>query len=197
MKPLKIAVITILLFSVLYLSYYFLTYKSCRIPRCLPVADRSVYIQKENYSDRPELFRALYADTTDNSLLRAEIRTGINRLTAAETTNVQLAQIRTFYEKSRSPYPGEISDTVVCSDDFQPVTGEKTVNRVSITYFSAYMTDRLTYGACIEDQAKYQAMTVIFYCENNQTYNQLEFIRPIKSIGPADPDPILNKLKCL
>lgn len=134
------------------------------------------YKQKEIYEDTRSTYRSLYQ--YDQELLRIEIRSGIETSDAQRRIDAQLVQIKSVYEKSRAPYPGEISDTIECNKDFMPVYDTVQAGSLPISRITAYLTDRLTYGACTGEQARYRSMLALLFCPTQNKLYQLEFIAP-------------------
>lgn len=99
--------------------------------------------------------------------------------------------INTLYREIHSPYPGQISNKIGCSDEFTPIK----FNNTPYDYYQIYASDRLTYGVCSWDLVKYKSILYFYYCEDNKELFQLElFINTSKNL--EDYTDNLKKLRC-
>lgn len=155
----------------------------------------SSYQQKETYQNSPS-FRALYQH--NDELLRVEIRSRVELSQAQHRIDGQLAQVKTMFEKARAPYPGEVSSAIECGSEFLPVYDTVDAGKIPISRITAYLTDRLTYGACTIEQATYRSMLALFFCPTQEKLYQLEFIAPVGAFGnhEADYEAIIKSIRC-
>lgn len=158
--------------------WYFVSKKEGTCPRvsCVSFLGKPQYKPGEIYEEASGVFRALFR--SDKIMLRVDIRSTIIPSDAQMLTDGFLAQIKGLYANTRSPYPGDVSNEIVCSKEFIPVFATDTVNGIQIAHFSAYLTSRLTYGACVADLTSYKDTTAIFYCPGRQQLITLEWIVP-------------------
>lgn len=91
--------------------------------------------------------------------------------------------IQSIYDSSFSPYPGAISNEIVCDPKFIPQLVSVDYRGLVIKYFIVYLSERLTYGVCVDDLARYRAVIAWAYCQTQSELRQLEFIAP-KDAGP-------------
>lgn len=132
------------------------------------------YKQKEIYEDTRSTYRGLYQN--HDELLRVEILSGMDVSEAQRRIDGQIAQIKSVYEKARAPYPGEISDTIECDKDFLPMYDTVQAGSLLISRVTAFLTNRLTFGACTSEQAVNRSMLALLYCPTQKKLYQLEFI---------------------
>jgi len=107
--------------------------------------------------------------------------------------------MKKLFEKERSPYPGEISDTVACDDKFVPTWKlQNNLNGIEINYTTAFLNDRMVYGACTENQLSYEALFMAFYCPEQEKLYQLELINDKNSfLGNQERYmKILDSIRC-
>lgn len=136
---------------------------------CLSSNALDGYKLAEVYTDEKNKYSALYQK--NDWLLRAEIIPDISKSDAEKLIYSQITRIKAQFENSRSPYPGEISDEIVCDNKFKPEFRDG--------YIIAYLNNRLTYGSCIEGENVYRSIEVWEYCDSQQKLYQLEFIYPL------------------
>lgn len=112
-------------------------------------------------------------------VLRVKAISGVDRKSADVLVEEEKVTIKALYGAALSPYPGQISNQIVCTEKFMPrFNTSQTEDYYS--YVSLFATDRLTYGACSEDLVKYNAVLAWMYCEEKKTLYQFEHFSPIK-----------------
>jgi len=156
----------------------FLIYKDrpCTKLECLSMEGLEGFKIQEVYQNDDNIYRALLSK--DNDLLRVDIRSNISESEGKSSIHAQITRIKALFENAASPYPGEISDEIECSDEYKPVFSEEMINGIQVSSFIGFLNDRLVLGACTADQAVYRGMLSLFQCPNlNQLY-QVEMIAP-------------------
>lgn len=162
-KKIKILLIIILSSVSIYLIYI---RNQCKYLDCISFAGIKEYKLKETYRKENNLFSALYE--SDHKLLRVEIKSDISKEESGQTVDSRMNTIKSQFENSRSPYPGEISDEIVCGEKFKPEFHDG--------YVIAYLNSRLTYGSCIDEQNVFKGIVTWKYCDSQKKLYQLEFI---------------------
>ncbi len=127
------------------------------------------YKLSEIYRDEKDKFSALYRK--DGNLLRVEIVSELSQYETEKIIDSKIIGIKAQFENSRSPYPGEISDEIICDNKFKPVFRDG--------YVIAYLNNRLAYGNCIEEENFYKSIETWKYCISQNRLYQLEFIFPL------------------
>lgn len=146
----------------------------CNKLNCITFSDKSRYKLQEIYEDSKNQFRALYR--YNDLLFRVNVHSNIQEPEAKLLIDGQIAQIKTQYADARAPYPGEITKTIVCEKHYLPSYRQESINGLSVAIVESFLTDRLTYGACTNEQAIYRSVLSQFYCPNTKQLYQLEFI---------------------
>lgn len=149
---------------------------SCKKLGCIYITGLNSFQLKDVYQDDKDIYRALYDKNSD--LIRIEIRSIRTEDEANKSIEAQTARMIALFENAAAPYPGEISNEIVCDKKYKPVYATGIINGTSITHFTGYLNARLTFGACTEDQAIYRGIDALFYCNNQQKLYQLEIISP-------------------
>ncbi|PIZ97458.1 MAG: hypothetical protein COX79_02200 [Candidatus Levybacteria bacterium CG_4_10_14_0_2_um_filter_36_16] len=177
-------------------AYFFLSALSCQRINCITIKDNNHYKVKSIYEDNKYIFRALY--NNGNNLLKIEMRTNSSQDEAQQAIQTQIVRTKGLFEDAAAPYPGEISDVISCSNEYKPVYSAKKQNGINISYFEGYVNDRLVFGSCADDQAKYHDTLAMFYCAKQKKFYQLESIIPRKDYinNRQENDSILNSLGC-
>jgi len=168
---------------------------SCARLACITLKDNNKYSIKEKYEENKYIFRALYQNGVN--LLKIEMRPS----SLAETNQAiqtQLTRTRGLFEDAAAPYPGEISNVIACSNEYKPVYSSKKQNGINVSYFEGYVNDRLVFGSCADDQAKYHDTLAMFYCAKQKKFYQVEVIIPRKDYinNKQENDSIINSLGC-
>lgn len=176
--------------------YLLLTGLICQRLACLSIKNAEQYKVKKIYEDNQYTYRALY--TKEDVLLRVEIRNNYSVQDSDQFIQSQIARTKGTFEDAAAPYPGELSDIISCSDEFKPVYSTKSKNGIQFTYFSGFVNDRLVFGSCVNDQAKYRDTLVMFYCNGQKKFYQLEVITPNKGVTVKDTQgqEILDSISC-
>ena len=168
----------IVIISIL-LAYFFYNYNtSCSKLNCISFDIKKYFQLKEVYTDNATTFRALYQN--NESLLRVEIINNQNLETAKKTITLKILRMNALFEDAAAPYPGEISDRIHCDDKYKPTFDTIQNKNLPISFFKAYLNDRMTYGACTDIQTVYRSILALFYCNNQNKMYELEFIAPKK-----------------
>ena len=82
--------------------------------------------------------------------------------------------IRTLYREIHSPYPGPLSNTIECAEEFKP----ERMEHPPFDYYLLYATERLTYGACSWDLISYRVIMYFAFCEADNSFYQIELFIP-------------------
>lgn len=110
--------------------------------------------------------------------LRLKIIRNINNTEAEKLIDGKILTIEALYGNEMSPYPGMLSNEIVCSQDMTPKKQEIGAGAMKIPYFVAFLTNRLTYGNCVESETPYRAIIAWTFCPGKKEYRQLELIYP-------------------
>lgn len=169
---------------------------SCSRLTCIAFSGKEKLIPVETYEESPSVFRGLYKSP------KTIVRVNIQSFLSQEESNAKIAgfmaQMKGLFENLRSPYPGEISDEIVCQSEYIPTYTTDQVNAISILHFSSYVTNRLTYGACLPDAIGGRAVFAMFYCPQSRQLYQLEWIATGKNATENLPDEkqIIQSIGC-
>lgn len=174
------------LFVIIGLALILLLYNKlkCSGLGCLSMQGLDKFRVQEVYQDDNTAYRALLSK--DSDLLRVDIRSNFTEAEANTNIQAQITKIKGLFENAASPYPGEISDEIECSDEYKPVFSEEIINGVQVSYFTGFLNSRLVLGACTEDQAVYKEIFVLFYCPKWQQFFQIELIAPKDVFNPDE-----------
>ncbi len=150
--------------------------RTCQKLNCLSFPGRENFRLKELYQNDKNIYRALFSDKTN--LLRVNIQSNIDSVSAEKYIQGEITRMQALFANAASPYPGEISDEIVCGKKFTPELNILNNNGLTMSYFTGYLNQRLVFGACTEDQAVYHGILALFYCPQQNQVFQLEIIVP-------------------
>lgn len=174
--------ITVILFLISALGLFIIFQKRvapaslCGNLRCISFSGKQTYTQKDIYTDTSEAYRALYSSSTHTLRIEA---LKISADQSDEALKAAVTRMKALFEKAPAPYPGEISDTIVCDPDYIPVFREATSSGGSLlSYFTGYLNERLTFGSCSENQAIHKGLLAYLYCPASTLLIKLELIQP-------------------
>lgn len=126
----------------------------------------------------------------NDSLIRIQRVSGVSAADAEVLTRARIAQIEGQYEPARSPYPGVISDAIVCAQQYMPSFRDGLLpSGIVYRSVSAYVNDRLQYGPCTEQQARYKTDVMLYYCLNTKQWFEVEMFVPLDLYKPKGAGP--------
>lgn len=133
-----------------------------------------------------------------NYLVRLERVAGVTRKQADDFTTIRTMQMEGLFDRARSPYPGAVSDEIVCESKYRPTLNSfVSKTGIPVTYFSGYLNDRYQYGSCVDSQIFYKAHSGMFYCQNTRQWYQVELIIPIdKALSDEQYLSLFKNVKC-
>lgn len=190
----RLILTVIIIFLISLTALYLYPRQVCPRLSCISFPEQKDYRLSEIYDAKNHLFQALYEKGPD--LLRVEITSQVSESQADKILNEKILRFKSLYETAPAPYPGEISDRIVCPIEFSPVFSQIKAVNTNVTTISAYLSPRLTYGACSADSAQYRSRIAIFHCPKRNQLVQLEFISPITSLKNIQ-SLALDKIRCL
>lgn len=168
----------------------------CDNLNCISINGQETFSQEQLYADTQETYRAQY--TSGSHTLRIEAKK-----IPAEQSEVELmsavTRMKAMFEKAPAPYPGELSDTIVCDPEYIPTYRETTASAgTRIYYFTGYLNNRLTFGSCSADQAVNKGMLAYLYCPADSLLIKLELIQPtsIFEAAPGETEKQLFSVTC-
>ncbi len=165
----------------------------CKNLDCFLMKDSDGFTVKELYTDTKDAYRALYKNA--NRYIRIEARV-INPSQKDAELQAAVNRMRALFEKAPAPYPGEISDAIVCDPAFIPMEKELKNANTSLTYFTGYLNNRMTFGSCSLDQAVYKGIAAYTYCPANNLYINIELFTPTEEFEANSPA-VENQIRTL
>jgi len=108
--------------------------------------------------------------------LRLKVMPKIDATEAKKVIDGKILTIEALYGNELSPYPGMISNEIVCSGDMVPKKQEILEGSLAIPYFVAALTDRFAYGNCVESETPYRGIIAWTHCPTQKEYRQMELI---------------------
>jgi len=174
----------------------FLNASLCSNLSCFLMTNTNDYAIEERYSDTKEVYRALYKH--NNRYIRIEARP-IDPAQKDAELHAAINRMRALFEKAPAPYPGEISDAIVCDPAFIPIMKELKNADTQLTYFIGYLNNRMTFGSCSLDQAVYKGIVAYTYCPAKKLYLSLELFAPTKDFetNSAELENQIRSLRCI
>lgn len=147
----------------------------CAHLSCIRMKDTSGFLVKDIYSNTEQTYRALYTQADRFIRIEAQRTTPGS---AQEELDAAVTKVKAMYEKAPAPYPGEISDAIICDPRFIPTYEEIKQNDRRTALFIGYLNNRMTFGSCSQDQAVYRGILALTYCPKRSLLIRLELIAP-------------------
>jgi hypothetical protein len=101
-------------------------------------------------------------------------------------------QLRSIYEPQRDPYFAALSKDTVCPERFR--LERRKTSRSDREIYALFANERLTYGACNEEDASYRVFVALLKCPGNQF--MVESFIPAKAASDEDAK-ALDSISCL
>ena len=173
-----------------------LPFGQCHRLSCLQLSDNAVLKLTEVYEDIPgSVYRARYQ--MGDFIVRVDVRSDVEPDAAIDYIHGRVAGMKALYDNLRSPYPGLLSNEIVCDEGFKPTYRSfTTAQTIQIQEIVGYLNDRLTFGSCQKDQAVYRGLMVLAACPKQKMLYQIEFITPIESFNQSYLDTLTHSLTC-
>lgn len=148
----------------------------CNNLSCIHIQNSSSYHLQETYADTTTAYRALY--TSNDGHIRISVQKA-NARDAKKYLDASVLRMKALFEKAPAPYPGDISDAIVCDPLLEPRYQTITTAQGVIQYFIGYLNNRLTFGSCSKDQAVYKGIMAFTFCPAHSLNIQIERILPV------------------
>ncbi len=169
---------------------------SCLRLSCLELPKGSVLKLTEVYEEvRGSVYRARYQ--MGDIIVRIDVRSDVDPEASIDYINGRIAGMKALYDNIRSPYPGLLSNEIVCDEGFKPTyKSYENANHLSVQTIIGYLNERLTFGSCQKDQAIYKGAMVLFSCPSKRQLYQVEFITKNEEFNVNKLETIIDGLGC-
>ena len=164
LKKIYIAAIVLLLF--------FIFFTGCKSKTILPSFEG--FELTKNYVEGDNTQSLTYSN--DKNIIRLKVISNIHKTSAEDIIYTSALTMHSLYDNTFTSYPGSISKEIVCDKRFVPEQMSVYHNGKNITYFIAYLSERLIYGACTDDLTPYKGVIAWSYCDDKNELRQFEFI---------------------
>ena len=151
--------------------------QTCEEPECFLINTLKGYNNIEVYQNTDRVFSALLKK--EEIKLRVEAWLNIEQHETETIIKNHTIQMYTLYEKAVSPYPGEISNAISCTQEYRPTYFTEQKGGRETHVFTGYASSRLTFGVCTDDIVANRALVAMFYCEEQKRLYKLELFTPI------------------
>ena len=192
----KLIFLPLFLLLVGLLVYFYKNHNVCPKTGCFSMQNLDKFKTAEIYQNDQNIYRAMLKNGDD--ILRLEVKSGILQDEAQKEIATRIARMQALFENATSPYPGEITNVIECTEKFKPTLTKVNQINTEIAYFTGYLNNRLTFGSCTEDQAIYKGNLIFFYCAKEKQLIQLELITPKEKFLASETEygQILSSLGC-
>lgn len=146
----------------------------------------------KNYIDSSNTLNLIYSD--NQNTIRLKIIPNLDKTSAEEIIDSSSLTMQSLYDTTSTSYPGQISNEIVCDSRFIPKQRSIDYNGMEITYFIAYLSERLIYGACTDDLTPYKGIIAWSYCKDEKELRQFEFISKKESFSDSNIEFIKNNI---
>ncbi len=119
-----------------------------------------------------------YALRRDEVAARIEVVRGIDAASADVLRNEGRVGLEALYSESLSPYPDDISHTIVPRPEYQPRWSERDAGGTRVGWFLLFANDRLGYGAATPEAARYKSLLGWFYRARTERLYTVKLFAP-------------------
>ncbi len=182
----RLLIIIFLLISTL----IFLFYSNIKNEKITPEFEGFFLTEKYSENNLIDFFRY----EKNQTIIKFRIIKNIEEKDANNLINSELISINTLYSNSISHYPDVVSNQRVCDESYIPIKQEIRYENIKIIYFILYLTERETYGACVEDILFYKGINAWAYCEEKKEYRQFEIFTLKENFNEAQSLLFLNNI---
>ena len=151
-------------------------------------------VDKLFFDEQEKSTKAMLRSSKD--ILKIEAITDIDKRSADILLEDKIVTIHALYGNALSPYPGEISNKIICNEEYLPEFDTTQSKSLDYSYFILFANERFTYGACSEDLVKYKAILAWTFCEGKNIFYQFELFAPIETFSQSNID-LITSFKCL
>ncbi len=159
----------------LFLFAFAMSYHTCDRLTCISVSGKHTWKEIDAYEHTAKTYRALFQANTYR--VRVEKNSGLTTDDAALLMKVNMMKISGLFDDARSPYPGALSDRIVCDHAYKPDIRHMTNDsQLPITYYTGWLNDRLQFGSCLDSELPYKSYNAYAYCPREKALYHLEWI---------------------
>lgn len=177
-------------------AFMWSVYAGCTRISCLTLPKGAVWKLTDVYEEvRGSVYRARYQ--MGEIIVRVDVRFDVDPDASVDYIHGRIAGMKALYDNIRSPYPGLLSNEIVCDEGFKPTyKSYRTKQNVEVQEIIGYLNSRLTFGSCQIDQAVYKGMMVLFACPSKRQLYQIEFIQSRETFNAEKIEKLIVDLGC-
>ncbi|MBI5614076.1 hypothetical protein HY947_04090 [Candidatus Gottesmanbacteria bacterium] len=170
-------------------AIYVIQKNKCKPWGCFEFEGDTSFLLKETYFTSNTVFRGLFSN--DSVIMRIDRRILSKSESPENEFNARVMRFSEMFTKAPAPYPGDISDAIVCPDNMIPEKKEIPIQNGKLTYFLAHYGKRQNFGVCSMVDSAGIGVYAVLYCEKDNELQQVEFFSSGYTSGE---EKYLNKL---
>lgn len=177
-------------------AFMWSVYAGCTRISCLTLPKGAVWKLTEVYEEvRGSVYRARYQ--MGEIIVRVDVRSDVDPDASVDYIHGRIAGMKALYDNIRSPYPGLLSNEIVCDEGFKPTYRSYTTEKnVEVSEIVGYLNDRLTFGSCQKDQATHRGAMMLFTCSSRRQLYQIEYIFSVDSYDQKMVESLMRTVGC-
>jgi len=147
----------------------------------LGVLENNSSIRVKNFeliSEEKGAYSTNYAYSSNDSILKVNKIGGLEKEARKRVIEEEIINIEGIYSNQFSPYPGELSNEIVCNPKFKPIYQEKEIGNCNYQYYFLYTNERFGLGVCDEQSIMYKYLLGWFSCESNKEVYTINYFAP-------------------
>jgi len=140
-------------------------------------------------------FSTEFTLTAGERVIKIEAVPNVGREGAQTMTEDGIMGVQALYANALSPYPGDISKTIVSDARFRPQLVRTNASGREFQYMLLFANDRFGYGGMSADAVRYRSLLGWFYCERAEIFYKVRCFFPLTA-RPEDLEVLFRSLSC-
>jgi len=122
-----------------------------------------------------------YTLSAKERVLKIEVMRDVDKEAAEALRNDGIMGLEALYAHALSPYPGDISNTVVGDAQFRPKFFRKEIGQTTYSYYLLFANQRMGYGATTADSVKFKSLMGWIYCDASKEFYKVKYFLPLEA----------------
>ncbi len=117
--------------------------------------------------------------------LRIHVAWDLDAMAGPQRIQQSRAIIDGLYGERQAPYPGELSNTLKCPEEYRPTDISPMGAAAQLVHL--YANERYAFGGCNPDLLAYRATVGMYYDESRRRFVEMTFFAPLEGVdsGPT------------
>ncbi len=170
----------------IFISFLFFFFIFTNVNFCFALLGDIIHIRSDKFRDFifvksfKQYGLEIFVFKRGEEILQIEKRVDVEPAEADVFINDDITAIQGIFMDSVSAYPGELSNKIVCDDQYKPRHKVFTVSTFVYEYLLLYSTSRFGLGACTKDSIYYKHLIGWLYCFKRKELYTIKYFCSLK-----------------